>query len=63
MLLFKRLLIIVPLLMLNLLSQAQVKTITGTILSSDDKTPLQGVTVTNQTSGKKTLTNIQQSNN
>jgi len=57
MLLFKRLLIIVPLLILNLLSQAQVKTITGTILSSDDKTPLQGVTVTNQTSGKKTLTN------
>jgi ferric enterobactin receptor len=32
-------------------------TISGTILSSDDKSPLQGVTVTNQNTGKKTVTN------
>ncbi len=57
MLILKRLLSVVPLFFLFLFSNAQEKTISGTIQSVVDKTPLQGVTVTNQTTGKKTLTN------
>ena len=45
MLFIKRLLQIVPLLLLCLLSYSQEKTITGTIISEEDKTHLQGVTI------------------
>jgi len=44
--LFKRLLVIVPLLILALSSQAQERTVTGTVVSGEDnKTPLNGVTI------------------
>lgn len=36
---------------------AQERTVSGTVLASDDKTPLLGVTVTNQNTGKRTITN------
>lgn len=36
---------------------AQEKTISGTVLSNDDGTPMQGVTVSNVATGKKTQTN------
>ncbi|MBA4258391.1 MAG: SusC/RagA family TonB-linked outer membrane protein [Chitinophaga sp.] len=36
---------------------AQDKTVSGTIVSDDDGTPLLGVTVTNKSTGKKTTTN------
>jgi TonB-linked SusC/RagA family outer membrane protein len=39
------------------LSLAQEKTVTGTILSEDDNTPLQGVTVTNRNNNQRTQTN------
>ncbi len=47
----------VILLLIPLVTAAQEITISGTILSSDDKSPLQGVTVTNSSAGKKTVTN------
>src|SRR6185503_6715592 len=52
-----RLLTVVPLLILSIVSSAQEPTISGTIQSSDDQSPLQGVTVNNITSGKRTITN------
>lgn len=53
----KRLLLIVPLFILCLSSLAQERTVSGTVISSDEKKPLQGVTVANQSTGKKVLTN------
>lgn len=45
------------LLLIPLTTLAQEVVISGTILSSDDKSPLQGVTVTNTATGKKAVTN------
>src|SRR5215218_9174650 len=36
---------------------AQERTISGTVISDDDNTPLMGVTVTNRNTNKKTQTN------
>ena len=36
---------------------AQERTISGTVLSNDDGTPMQGVTITNVKTGKRTQTN------
>ncbi|MEJ7829699.1 MAG: SusC/RagA family TonB-linked outer membrane protein, partial [Segetibacter sp.] len=38
-------------------SQAIAQNVTGTIVAEEDNSPLQGVTVTNRTTNKKTLTN------
>ncbi len=38
-------------------SQAMAQNVTGTIVAEEDNSPLQGVTVTNRTTNKKTLTN------
>jgi TonB-linked SusC/RagA family outer membrane protein len=51
---------IMVLIMFSFFSQsllAQDKTVSGTIVSDDDGTPLLGVTVTNKSTGKKTTTN------
>jgi len=47
----------VPLIILAFFSTAQEKTVTGTIVSTDERNPLQGVTITNQSTGKKTVSN------
>jgi ferric enterobactin receptor len=39
------------------ISLGQERTISGTVISEDDNTPLMGVTVTNRNTGKKTQTN------
>jgi len=55
--LIRRLTLIVPLIILAFFSTAQEKTVTGTIVSTDERNPLQGVTITNQSTGKKTVSN------
>jgi len=55
--LIRRLTLIVPLIILAFFSMAQEKTVTGTIVSTDERNPLQGVTITNQSTGKKTVSN------
>lgn len=52
-----RVLLTLLLALFSLQTFAQEKTISGTILSDDDNTPLVSVTVTNRKTGKKTVTN------
>ena len=48
---------VVMLLLMSMQILAQDKTVTGTVVSSDDQTPLEGVTVTNDKTKKSTTTN------
>ncbi|MGI8582336.1 MAG: SusC/RagA family TonB-linked outer membrane protein [Chitinophagaceae bacterium] len=54
---FLRLIIAVLLIVFTSHSIAQEKNVTGTIVADEDNTPLQGVTITNRNTNKKTLTN------
>ena len=53
----KRLLLIVPLLVLSFSSFAQEKTVSGTVLSARDNSPVANATVTNQNTKQSTTTN------
>lgn len=57
MLLINRLLLVVPLSIICLFSLAQERTVSGTVFSGEDNKPLQGVTVSNLQTNKKTITN------
>jgi len=50
--------LLVPLLCISLMASAQDKSVSGTVLADDDGSPLPGVTVANQTTGKKAQTNL-----
>src|ERR1044072_599326 len=51
----RRLIVMLPMLLLAVISTAQQKTVTGTVTAKSDRTPLQGVSV--QVKNKTALTN------
>ena len=52
-----KIMVLAMLLILSPSLMAQEKTVSGTIVSDDDGSPLLGVTVTNKNTGKKTAAN------